>query len=70
MRLVKIMERGGEDYHEYKKNLKIAKKAIERLCEITEEMEDEYGYEERSGYSRRDEEEMDERGGRSMRRYR
>lgn len=70
MGIVHIMERGGSDYHEYKKALKMAKKAIETLCELTEDMEDEYGYEERGGYSRRDEEEMSERGGRAMRRYR
>lgn len=71
MGIVHIMSRGGEDYREYKRALKMAKKSIETLCELTEEMEDEYGYEERGGYSRRDESgEMEERGGRSMRRYR
>ena len=65
MRLVKIMERGGEDYHEYKKALKKAKEGIEMLCELTEEMEDQYaprgGY--NRGYSRkeRDWDEMSER---------
>lgn len=38
------MKRGGDDLHEYKKALKMAKKGIEMLCELTEEMEDEYGY--------------------------
>ena len=72
MGIVHIMERGGDDYRDYKKALKMAKKAIETLCELTEEMEDEYGYSERGGYSRRDEhEDMEERGARgSMRRYR
>jgi len=70
MGIVHIMERGGSDYHEYKKALKMAKKAIDTLCELTEDMEDEYGYEERSGYSMRDGEEMNERSGRAMRRYR
>ena len=62
MGLLHIMERGGSDYREYKRNLKMAKKAIETLCDLTEDMEEEYG--ERSGYSRREEE--DER---TMRRY-
>lgn len=72
MGIVHIMERGGSDYHEYKKALKMAKKSIETLCELTEDMEDEYGYSERSGYSRREDPvEYEERGGRtSMRRYR
>lgn len=64
MGLLHIMERGGSDYREYKRNLKMAKKAIETLCELTDEMEEEYG--ERS-YSRRDDE-MDERS--RMRSYR
>ena len=38
--------------------VKMAKKAIETLCELTEDMEEEYG--ERS-YSKRDEYELDER---------
>ena len=58
MGLLHIMERGGSDYREYKRNLKMAKKAIETLCELTEDMEEEYG--ERS-YSKRDEYEWDER---------
>lgn len=65
MGILHIMERGGEDYREYKRNLKMAKKAIETLCELTEDMEEEYG--ERRGYSRRDDE-MDERS--RMRSYR
>jgi hypothetical protein len=63
MGIVHIMQRGGSDYHEYKKALKTAKKAIETLCELTEEMEDEYGYSERGGYSSRDDrEDYEERG--------
>ncbi len=54
MSIVHIFERSGEDYREYKKALKTAKKSIETLCELTDEMEDEYGYGESSGYSRRD----------------
>lgn len=41
-----IMERGGEDLRDYKKNLKMAKRAIDALCELTDEMEEEYGSEE------------------------
>lgn len=41
------MERGGDEYHTYKKALKMAKKAINKLCELTEEMEEEYDFEER-----------------------
>lgn len=63
MGLLHIMERGGEDYREYKRNLKMAKKAIETLCELTEDMEEEFG---EKGYSRR--EDMDERS--RMRSYR
>lgn len=58
MGLIRIMERGGDDYHDYKKALKAAKKAIDTLCDLTEDMEDEYGYKERkSGYD-----DIDERG--------
>ena len=67
MGLVRLMERGGDDLHEYKKALKTAKKSIDTLCELTEEMEEEYGYSERGSYRRRDEQDdMYERG--SMRR--
>ena len=58
------MERGGDDYRDYKKELKKAKKAIDALCEITEDMEDEYGYSEK----RSDSEDWEERGKRSYRR--
>lgn len=70
MGLIHIMKRGGEDLHEYKKALKMAKKGIEMLCEISEEMEDEYGYGERGSYrmSSREDDDMYERG--SMRRGR
>lgn len=70
MGIVHIMERGGDDYREYKKALKMAKKSIETLCELTEDMEDEFGYGERKGYAHHDDDDMEERGGRSMRRYR
>ena len=68
MGLIRLMERGGDDLHEYKKALKMAKKSIEILCELTEEMEDEYGYGERGSYRRREEQDdMYERGMRRMR---
>jgi len=51
MRLVKIMERGGEDYRDYKKALKKVKEGVDVLCELTEEMEDQYSS--RGGYSSR-----------------
>ena len=71
MGIVHIFERGGEDYRDYKKALKMAKKGVEMLCELTEEMEDEYGYGERGGYSRRDErEDYEDRGVKSRMRMR
>lgn len=73
MGLIHIMERGGSDYHEYKKAVKKAKEAIDTICELTDEMEDQYGYGERgasmrSNYRKDDWDEMEERRG--MRRYR
>lgn len=60
------MEKGGDEYYEYKKALKNAKEAvkkmkesIEEICELTEDMEDQYstrGYRMRGGYSQRDDE--------------
>lgn len=76
MGLIHIMERGGDDYREYKKAVKMAKEAIDTICELTGEMEDQYGYGERrghmrDGYHRDGMEEMDERRGRDSRgRYR
>ena len=68
MGLIRLMERGGDDLHEYKKALKMAKKSIDILCDLTEEMEDEYGYGERGSYRRREEQgDMYERGMRRMR---
>lgn len=73
MGFIRMMERGGDDYYEYKKALKEAKeaikkanKSIEEICEITEDMEDSIsnrgGYSQR-GYMRneRDWEEMSEK---------
>lgn len=72
MGLVTIMKRGGDDYREYKKAVRMAKEAIETICELTEDMEEEYGYSERHGssyrgYRRGETEEMDERRGRDSR---
>ena len=68
MGLIRLMERGGDDLHEYKKALKMAKKSIDILCDLTEEIEDEYGYGERGSYRRREEQDdMYERGMRRMR---
>ena len=53
MGVLSIFERGGEEYHEYKRALKLAKKSIEKLCELSEDMEDEYGYSERDEMSER-----------------
>lgn len=64
------MERGGDDYRDYKKALMTAKKSIETLCELTEDMEDEYGYKERYGERYRDRSEdwgMSERRSRDSR---
>lgn len=68
MGLIHIMKRGGDELYEYKKALKMAKKSIEILCELSEEMEDEYGYGERGSYRREEDDDMRERG--SMRRMR
>ena len=51
MKVARIIRyRGSDDYREYKKALEKAKehtamahRAIEKLCELTEDMEDEYG---------------------------
>ena len=64
MGLIRLMKRGGDELYEYKKALKMAKKSIDMLCELTEDMESEYGYGER-GYYRRDEERDDEMSERS-----
>lgn len=74
MGLIHIMERGGDDLREYKKAVKMAKQAIDTICELSDEMEDQYGergYSHR--YGRREDWDgmMDERRGRdSMGRYR
>ena len=68
MGIIHIMKRGGDDLYEYKKALKMAKKGIEMLCELSDEMESEYGYGERGSYRRR--EEHDDMYEREMRRMR
>lgn len=71
-----IKSRGGDDEYRFKKALKKAVSALDEICELSEEMEDQYserdGSHMRSGYSRREDwDEMDERRGRdSMGRYR
>ena len=75
MGLITIMKRGGDDYREYKKALKMAKEAIETICEITEDMEHDLGVEERHGsymrggssYRHGEWDDMDERRGRDSR---
>lgn len=66
MRLIRIMEKGGDDYREYKKAVKMAKKAIETICDLTEEMEDQYGERGSMRYKKShdyDDYEVEERGG-------
>lgn len=59
MGLIHIKERGGDESYRFKKALKMAKYAIDEICELSDEMEDEFGsegeerYGMRSGYSRR-----------------
>jgi len=63
MGFIHIFERKGEEYGEYMEALKKAKKAtemageaIDTICDLTEEMEDQYGddnYSERRGVSMR-----------------
>ena len=42
MGIIRIMERGGDELYEYKKALKMAKHAIDTICDLTSEMEEEY----------------------------
>ena len=76
MGIIHIMQRGGDEEYRFKAALKKAKSAIDEICELSEEMEEEYsergGYRMRGGYSRREGwDGMDERRGRdSMGRYR
>lgn len=65
-------ERGSES-SEFKRAAKMAKEALDTMCELAEEMEDRYsersGYGNRGGYGRRDHEdwEREEWGERRMR---
>lgn len=72
MGLIHIMSRGGDEEYRFKAALKKAKSSIEEICELSEQMEEEFserngygersGYRMRSGYSRRDDwDSMDER---------
>lgn len=83
MRVIHMFKERGDELHEYKKALKMAKEGIDTICELSDDMEEEYsergdygeryssrGYSPR-GYYRRDWDEMDERRYRdSMGRYR
>ena len=44
MGIVHMMKRGGDDLSEYRKALKMAKKGINMLCELIDEMEEKYSY--------------------------
>lgn len=76
MGLLHIMTRGGDEEYRFKAALKKAKMAIEEICELSDEMEEEFsergGTRMRGGYYRREDwDSMDERRGRdSMGRYR
>lgn len=43
MGLTILKSRSSDDYREYKKAVKMAKQAIETICELTEDMEEEFG---------------------------
>ena len=59
MGLIHIKERGGDEEYRFKKALKMAKTAIDEICELSDEMEEEFGgqaeerYGHRDGYARR-----------------
>lgn len=53
-----LRERGGSEVSEFKRAAKMAKEAVETMCELAEEMEDRYSerrgdYGSRGGYSER-----------------
>ena len=62
MRIMHVLrEKGGDELREYRKALRMAKEGIDTICELSDEMEDEYSergdYGDRYGYrsySRRD----------------
>lgn len=53
-------ERSGSEVSEFKRAAKVAKEALETMCELADEMEDRYA-ERRGDYGRRDD--YSERGG-------
>jgi len=70
MGLIHIKERGGDEEYRFKKALKTAKSAIEEICELSDEMEEQYserGSYRMRGYSSRDWDDMDERRSRDSR---
>ena len=71
MGLIHIKERGGDEEYRFKKALKTAKSAIEEICELSDEMEEQYSergrYRMRDGYSGHGWDDMDERRSRDSR---
>jgi len=63
MGMIHIFERGGDDEYRFKKALKMAKDAIDDICELSDKMEDQYSERmSRRSMSRRDDwDDMDER---------
>lgn len=59
MGLLHIMARGGDDYRDYKEAVKMAKKAIDTICDLTEEMEEKFSSRDHSRW-----EDIEERRGR------
>lgn len=51
MRIVHMFKERGDDLREYKKALKMAKEGIDTICELSDDMEDEYS--ERGDYGDR-----------------
>jgi hypothetical protein len=68
MGIIHIMERGGSELYEYKRAVKMAKEAIDTICDLTDEMEDKFSS--RGGASYRDERHYDDYEERSRSRYR
>ena len=77
MGIIHIMSRGGDEEYRFKSALKKAKSAIEEICELSDEMEEQYsersygergGYRMRNSYSHREDwDGMDERRSRDSR---
>ena len=51
MRIVHMFKERGDELREYKKALKMAKEGIDTICELSDDMEDEYS--ERGDYGDR-----------------